>query len=107
VVVGFAYEEKNRGPLQDGLIYLGEVVGEKDNFPLVSVDRQTSPYALPSKETGKYIFPAVRPGKYGVVFWSPDANFLASDPDRPERSLMITVEAGKTLEIAPLFIPER
>ena len=64
-------------------MFLGELVGMEDNFPLVTVDRQKSPKAIPSSDTGRFIFVDVPPGQYGVVYWTPDGSFPVDDPQQP------------------------
>ena len=65
VVAGAVVEKSSGAPPSEAVMFLGELVGMEDSFPLVTVDRQKSPKAIPSPDTGRFIFVDVPPGQYG------------------------------------------
>jgi hypothetical protein len=105
IVLGTVVEQSNGAPPTEAVMYLGALVGVQDNFPLVTMDRQTSPKAIPSPDTGRFIFVDVPPGEYGLVFWTPDASFPVEDPNKPGITLILKVDPGITQDIGTLQVP--
>lgn len=105
IVIGAVVETTSDAPPTETVMYLGALVGVQDNFPLITVDHQTSPKAIPSTDTGRFVFVDVPPGEYGLVYWTPDGSFLVEDPNQPGITLILTVQPGVTKDIGTLRVP--
>jgi hypothetical protein len=105
VVTGMLATSDTPQSINEMVLFLGDVSGREDGFPIVAVDRQRSPKAFPSSTTGRFVFIDVPPGEYGLVYWDPDASFLVDRPDKAGESLIITVTPGSTQDVGVLQVP--
>jgi hypothetical protein len=105
VVTGTVMTSETTQPTSEVVMFLGEMHGREDGFPIVAVDRQLSPRAVPASTTGRFVFVDVPPGEYGVIYWDPDASFLVERPDKAGESLIITVESGSAQDVGVLQVP--
>ncbi len=103
VITGVFVDSQTRHAPIEGVLYLGEVLSLDSGQPVVSLDQQTAFFAIPT-ESGEFVFKDVTPGKYGLILVTPDYSFLVDDP-KGGGSLMLTVEAGETLNLGRLEIP--
>jgi hypothetical protein len=104
IVLGTILEKPSGAPPTEAVMYLGALVGVQDNFPLVTVDQQTSPKAIPSVDTGRFIFLDVPPGEYGLVYWTPDTSFPVEDPNKPGITLILKVRPGATEDVGTVQV---
>jgi hypothetical protein len=105
IVVGTILDKSTGLPPSEAVMFLGQLVGMEENFPLITVDRQTAPKAIPSPDTGRFVFMDVPPGEYGLSFWTPDGSFLVDDPQKPGISLILKLESGSVVDIGTLQVP--
>jgi hypothetical protein len=105
MVTGVVLLEATGQPPREAVMFLGTFsVGDGD-FPIVDVNRQTAPSAIPSPTTGRFVIADVSPGQYGLSYWTPDGSALVNDPADPQYSLILTIEAGKTIDVGTLRAP--
>jgi hypothetical protein len=100
VVHGKLYNAQTDEPLTDGvIIYLSPVQGT-DNPDMSAValdplrDRSTTPDA-----EGGFFFADVPPGRYGIVVQAPTSKYLTRFGNNLEKDVVITVEAGQTVNV--------
>ena len=105
IVVGTILDKSTGLPPSEAVMFLGQLVGLEDNFPLVTVDHQTAPKAIPSSDTGRFVIMDVPPGQYGLSFWTPDGSFLVDDPQKPGISLILKLESGSVVDVGTLQVP--
>lgn len=82
-------------------LYLGLMQETNKGLPVITLDRDKAPVTTPLKN-GQFVFTEVPPGTYGVILFNPDASFLVDDPQNTELSLMLTVEAGQTIDLGTI-----
>lgn len=91
-----------RAPFESDL-YLGIAQETNKGLPVVTLDREQAPVTTPLKN-GQFVFTDVPPGTYGIVLFNPDISFLLDDPNEPERSMMITIQAGQVVDLGVLQV---
>ena len=105
VVSGTLVNSETVQPTSEVVLFLGELHGRENGFPIVAVDRQLSPKAFPASATGRFMFVDVPPGEYGLIYWDPDASFLVDQPDKVGESLIVTVKPGSVQDVGSLRVP--
>ena len=84
----------------EGTLFLGEILTMNNGKPIVSLERTTAPYAIPL-QNGEFLFQNLSPGKYGLVFYTPELNFLVDKPDSTE-SMIIDVLPDQVLDLGKI-----
>ncbi|MGQ9494410.1 MAG: hypothetical protein ACUVR2_11740 [Anaerolineae bacterium] len=90
-------------PATGSLLYLGEYIGLEAGSPSVVLDVAKHQHTK-TAEDGWFCFPEVPPGTYGLIVWDAVESILVSDPTTG-LSLVIEVEAGKTVDLGMLYSP--
>jgi hypothetical protein len=90
-----------QAPLE-GVVYLGQVLSLDNGKPVVRLDREVDPFAVPDS-SGRFVFPEVEPGEYGLILYTPEATFLVDREDGS--SMLFVVEPGKVLDIGIIEVP--
>jgi hypothetical protein len=104
VVHGMVYSVTTDQPIYDGVIvYLSPVINT-DNAAMdaVSLDLEGDPKATPDNQGG-FAFADVPPGRYGIVVQTPLSQHLAHYADDQSKDVILTVEAGQTLDLGKLL----
>ncbi|MGH2544251.1 MAG: hypothetical protein ACRDIB_15760, partial [Ardenticatenaceae bacterium] len=88
-------------PIQDAVIYLGEVVYDSEGRKIAAgMFQRTSP-RTPTDIGGHFLFENVEPGEYGLFFWRPTGSLLLSDPETGD-DMLFTLEPGSAINTGVL-----
>jgi hypothetical protein len=100
-IIGGVLLEKSTGkPPVEGTLYLAEIAIMTNGKPVAQIDRKNDPYAF-TAPNGEFVFQDVKPGKYGLVYYTPELNFLLDDP-KGSGSLIIDVAAGQVIDVGTI-----
>jgi len=104
IITGKLLVEGSREAYLGANLVLGEVVeADQPGYPpLVSYSEDSNPKAVLAKN-GSFLFVNIHPGKYSIVLTNPLAANLIEDPITGG-TLIITVEAGKVIDLGELFV---
>jgi hypothetical protein len=102
VVGGLLLEKGTQKPPQEGYLYLGEVSTMTNGEPIVHLERSTAPYAYPASN-GEFVFMNVKPGKYGLVYYTPEFNFLIDNP-KGAGSMIFDVTTDQVIDLGTVEI---
>jgi hypothetical protein len=86
-------------------LVLGTLVHSTDNPdapPLVGFSLETDPVGK-QDQTGTFFFENITPGEYALVVWTPNSQTLLSKSNGD--TILVTVEAGKTVDLGEIFVP--
>lgn len=89
-------------------IYLGEWIETSDpKYPIVGLEKTTSPSALLDSNTGEFLFYDVSPGEYGVLVERPlSVPVLLNDPETGH-TLYLKLEPGDIVDLGVVVLSER
>jgi len=102
VVRGMIVDSQTQQVPLEGVVYLGNVASMDTGKPVIRLDRETAPFAIPAK-SGEFVFQNVIPGEYGLVLYTPDFSFLVDDP-QGEGSLIFTVVPDQVLDVGRIKV---
>lgn len=103
VIHGKLYNAQTDEPLYEGVIIYLSPVNPTDNPDLSALtfdplsDRSTLPDAQ-----GVFAFGDVPPGRYGIVVQAPVGKYLTRFANDLEKDVVITVEAGQTVDVGKI-----
>ncbi|MFV9506375.1 MAG: hypothetical protein AB4911_17630 [Oscillochloridaceae bacterium umkhey_bin13] len=100
VVHGRVFDLNTNQPIYDAvMVFLSPVIAtDSPDMDAVSFDALNDPSVTPDIEGG-FAFANVPPGRYGVVVTGPINQYLARRSDDQTKDVIITVEAGQTLDL--------
>ncbi len=100
VVHGRLYNAQTDEPIVEGVIIYLSPVQATDNpdMSAVALDPLRDRSTVPDAEGG-FFFADVPPGRYGVVVQAPTSQYLTRFGSDTEKDVVITVEAGQTVNL--------
>jgi hypothetical protein len=87
------------------ILNLASVVKDNQGQEIVVHFNRVDAVKTVPDEKGDFVFVNVPPGRYGLVYDRISESYLMNWPDK-EESILITVEAGKTVDLGVLNFPE-
>jgi hypothetical protein len=104
VVHGELYNLDTDEPIYEGItVYLSNVIPtDNPEMDAVSLDPASDPNVIPDREGG-FAFADVPPGRYGIVVQGPLNKYVARYADDQQEDVIITVEAGQTVELGRVY----
>ncbi len=103
-VKGRLISKTHNVPLQNLIIYLGNLVPlEPGPGYLVVIDYNTSPQS-PLDPAGYFVMPNVTPGTYGLVVWAPFKGQILMDTMQADKQLLVTITAGQVVDLGDIFV---
>jgi len=102
VVVGEIIDVQTQQAPLEGTLYLGSIVSLDNGKPVVRLDRETAPSAVPT-QGGRFSFQEIEPGRYGLVLYTPEISFLIDDPESG-KSLTFTVKPDQILDLGKIEV---
>jgi len=104
VVHGQVYDQTANTPLYNGvMVHLSRVIpSDNPAMEAVSFDRFNDPATVPDTEGG-FAFGNVRPGRYGIVVQAPLNQYLTRYADDKNKDVIISVEAGQTVNVGKIL----
>lgn len=70
---------------------------------LVSMDLASTPRAKIAAD-GSFVAENLEPGQYALVLWAPVSTRFVPNPEHPEREYIVTVQAGKIIDVGTLMV---
>jgi hypothetical protein len=102
VVIGEVVDSQTQQAPFEVILYLGGMIQMDNGIPVVRLDRETAPFAIPVQD-GRFAIADVEPGEYGVIVFSPDGSFMADNPDG-SGSLVVKVTPGETVDVGRIVV---
>ncbi|NTW00517.1 MAG: hypothetical protein HGA19_04325 [Oscillochloris sp.] len=104
VIHGQLYNNATDKPLYDGVIvYLSKLIATDSNtMNAVTNDTTIDPRIVPDSEGG-FVFDNITPGAYGIVVQGASKQYLTQYASDRTKSVVVTVEAGQTLEVGKIY----
>lgn len=104
VVHGTLYDIKTDQPIYDGVIvYLSQIIPTQNtDMEAVTLDRDNDPSTTPDVQGG-FAFANVPPGRYGIVVKGPIQEYLTRESADQTKNVLVTVEAGKTIDVGKIY----
>lgn len=100
VVHGKLYNIQTDEPLTEGVLIYLSPVQKTDNpdMSAVALDPLRDRSTVPDAEGG-FFFADVPPGRYGIVVQAPTSQYLTRFGNNLDKDVVITVEAGQTVNV--------
>ncbi len=104
IVTGVLYDDVDRRPLSDHVLYLAVLLKplEAGKLSVAALDPTADPRAVSDAE-GKFTFTNIEPGTYALAFATPTGTALIIDP-KTEKEIVFTVEAGGTVDLGTIYL---
>lgn len=101
-VGGIILDNDTMRPPVEGVIYLASVKEMDNGDPVVVLDKDIDPFAIPM-DNGQFMFSEVHPNEYGLILYTPDVSFLIDDPKTGE-SLMLDILPDQILDLGTIEV---
>jgi hypothetical protein len=102
IIGGNLIDKATNKPPIEGTLFLGEVTLMTNGKPIVPLDRMNDAYALLGPN-GDFVFQNIKPGKYGLIFYTPELNFLIDDP-KGNGSLILDINSDEVIDVGKIEI---
>lgn len=103
-IIGRVVNSATGQPSAGLILYLGTLLPLNPGpSHLVNFDLTNSPKVYPD-DAGEFRVENINPGEYTLILWTPHAISQAQYPDKPEKELIIVVEAGRIVDIGTVAV---
>jgi len=100
IVRGRIIEIQSKKAPAESVLYLGEVKSLSNGLPVIRLERDTAPHAIPA-QNGEFLFLDVEPGRYGLVLYTPEFSFLVDDPNTA-KNFLLDISPNQVLDLGTI-----
>ncbi len=101
----FVHNDQGFRPIHKVIVALAAVIAGDDGIERAAGYDAAAAPRTDIRDDGTFVIDEVPPGRYGVILDAVMAQILITEPENPENSLVITIEAGEVTDLGNLVYP--